>query len=263
MHLLILRSAPVYLPSLMSLALLATAQPSAAQTTNPHWIRPPDPGAVANLMPGFANSLGISGVATIRCEIERAGPPQACVVVSESPTGLGFGQAGVQAAMTGYLAPKLVKGSPTRAQVQLNVNFRAFPIELLAVTTSPYTGPEPSPRAIEMARSIVRRDLPKILDQGYDLRGLAPERHAEVIGWIQTVMPLDRKDLIDTFGLVLARVSDEADLQAALDDGIWPSHFPEAKDWDAASSDLLNKETVKGIEAIRLKYCARYSCTID
>lgn len=259
----VLRSARVYLPGLISLALLAPAQPSFAQTTNPHWIRPPDPDVVSGLMPGFANSLGISGVATIRCEIERPGSPEACVVVSESPTGLGFGPAGVQAVMTGYLAPKLVKGRPTRSSIQLNVNFRAFPIELLEVTTTPYTGPEPTPHAIELARSIVRRDLPKILEQGYDLQGLAPERHAEVIGWIEKVMPVDRKELIDTFGLVLARVSNEADLQAAFDHETWPSHFPEVDEWDAASSDLFNKETLKGIEAIRLKYCARYSCTID
>ena len=260
---LILQSARVCLPSLIGLALLTTAQPSLAQTTNPHWIRPPNPDAAAEFMPGFANSLGISGRATIRCEIERPGSPESCIVVSESPTGLGFGPAGVQVVMTGYVAPKLVKGRPTRAQIQSTVHFQAFPIELLEATVAPYTGPEPTPRAIELARAIVRRDLPQILKQGYDLQGLAPERHAEVLEWIENIMPVDQKEIIDTFGLVMARTSNEADLQAALNDEDWLLPFPGVEEWDAASSDLFNKETLKGIEAIRLKYCARYSCTIN
>ncbi len=241
-------------------ALGGTAQ---AQTTNPHWIRPPDPDATGVFMPSFANTLGIEGRATIRCEVEKPGSPENCEVMAESPDGLGFGQAGIYVMNTGYLAPKMVAGRPVRAEVSSTIHFRAFPLDLIEATTPIYTGPTPTAEAISLGQSIVRRDIDKLLaDKTNDLQGLDPARHAPVNAWIAEIMPPDRTEMIETLGLALARLFSEADLQAMLSNGTDPGDYPGRRDWDTATEDQFSRREQKGIETLRARYCAAYSCTM-
>jgi hypothetical protein len=238
--------------------------PADAQTTNPYWIRSPDPDATGDFMPAFANDLGINGQATIRCLVEKAGSPSRCEVVSEAPDGLGFGAAGIQVVMTGYLSPKIVDGRPQPGVIQSTVHFQAFPIDLIPATVTPWSGPAPTPRAIELAEAIVERDLPKMLaEKVYDLRGLAPERHAEVMRWIDELIPVDKHEVVTTMGLILARTVSEADLAAQLANRTPPSTVPGLEEWDEASSDIVSRKTLKGLQALHDRYCAHYACSVD
>lgn len=80
-------------PAVVLVALLTmTAGCATAPTVPPTWARTPDPQALADAYPGFAEDAGIEGAAEIECRVSEA-RLEACEVKSEKPAGLGFGAA--------------------------------------------------------------------------------------------------------------------------------------------------------------------------
>lgn len=89
--------------------------------TNPAWARqaPPD-------YPERAQSRGFSEIATVRvsCALQPNGALSDCRIVSEEPTGMGFGQAALTAARRSRVTPGTVNGAAVGARVEYNVRFR-------------------------------------------------------------------------------------------------------------------------------------------
>jgi TonB family protein len=60
---------------------------------------------MAQLYPSQAVRNRIGGDALVRCHVEPSGLPNSCVILNESPAGLGFGAASILAAEQCRLAP--------------------------------------------------------------------------------------------------------------------------------------------------------------
>lgn len=87
-----------------SLAIVLAAPCIAQVDANPAWAprpqesAPPDPSILERYYPQRARDQGVSGRVVIDCAITPQGALSGCRVISESPRGMGFGEASVRAA---------------------------------------------------------------------------------------------------------------------------------------------------------------------
>lgn len=86
-------------------ALAATAEASPDIPVAVQWARVP---VVADFYPSRALERGIEGTATLSCVAEANGAPSSCAVVTETPSGAGFGAAAISAIRFGRLTPQTV-----------------------------------------------------------------------------------------------------------------------------------------------------------
>jgi len=87
--------------------------PGRGVRTGPRNIRQPGPGQVRRYHPREALARQISGTGIVRCQIRLDTRLDRCAVVSENPSGLGFGQAAIQAAEQEYrFRPAMIDGQP-------------------------------------------------------------------------------------------------------------------------------------------------------
>jgi protein TonB len=79
-------------------------------TVNPRWLSEPDAGAMSRAYPDLAARQGVGGLATIACQVTAAGRVAACDVVSESPSGYGFGKAALSLSRYFRMSPRTENG---------------------------------------------------------------------------------------------------------------------------------------------------------
>ena len=92
--------------------LLLSGVSVAADANGPVWEKAPDRTAWAKAYPAQAAQAGVSGDVKMRCAATEAGLLQNCTVVSESPTGQGFGAAALSLTAGMELKPTTASGRP-------------------------------------------------------------------------------------------------------------------------------------------------------
>lgn len=98
--------------------------PKAKVIRNPSWARRPTGAELGVLYPRRAAEMGISGGATILCEVIANGSVRNCAVVDESPKGKGFGEAAMASAKLYRLNPRTVDGETVEgAKVRIPLVF--------------------------------------------------------------------------------------------------------------------------------------------
>jgi periplasmic protein TonB len=91
---------------------------------NPSWVQRPTGRQLADLYPRLAAERGITGGATLMCEVIGSGAVRNCAVVDESPKGRGFGDAALASARLFKLNPRTVDGETVEgAKVRIPLVF--------------------------------------------------------------------------------------------------------------------------------------------
>ena len=91
---------------------------------NPSWLQRPTGRQLADLYPRIAAERGISGGATLMCEVIGTGAVRNCAVIDESPKGRGFGEAALASARLFKLNPRTVDGEAVEgAKVRIPLVF--------------------------------------------------------------------------------------------------------------------------------------------
>jgi periplasmic protein TonB len=91
---------------------------------NPTWMQRPSGRQLADLYPRIAAERGISGGATLMCEVIGSGAVRNCAVIDESPKGRGFGEAALASARLFKLNPRTVDGETVEgAKVRIPLVF--------------------------------------------------------------------------------------------------------------------------------------------
>lgn len=83
---------------------------------DPHWIQRPSTALIRNLYPLEAAAAGRSGIAHVACVARWDGVLEDCSLLSETPRGLGFGEATLGAARHHRLEPATPAGANARAR---------------------------------------------------------------------------------------------------------------------------------------------------
>lgn len=117
----------------LALALCAAATlcaPAAAQTPEnapdvmPDWLRMPTRAQLMAVFPTKAIQKGVDGEATIGCKVSIQGALFECIVLSEEPADLGFGQAAIALTPQFLMKPAMKDGQPVVAGVRIPINFK-------------------------------------------------------------------------------------------------------------------------------------------
>lgn len=224
----------------------------------PVWRTPPDPNLAAELMPGLAGLMGISGRATIRCLAVEDGHPFRCHVADERPSGLGFGSAARLTVASGEVRAARSDGHVVPRWISSTVNFMAFDLDQ---PVQQWTGPEPSEEGLALARRVVETD-PTVIAPTMDdlLAGLDVDRRAVITSWIDELLPGYVAMMTDAPAIQLARVLTPDALRTILSGGYVPT--PDDETYEAAFEDV-SAEDVIALREIRRRYCERWNCSLE
>ena len=77
----------------------------------PNWLKKPSSEEVSNAYPAAAALRGVGGKVLIECKIARDGVPYDCRIISESPSGVGFGDATLKLASKFRMQPEVRNGA--------------------------------------------------------------------------------------------------------------------------------------------------------
>lgn len=91
--------------------------------TNPNWLVVPSQDDVARVYPSQALKQMVGGNAVITCMVDADGYLADCVVDSETPPGLGFGNAALEITAYMRMLPATNYGVPVPAKVNVPVSF--------------------------------------------------------------------------------------------------------------------------------------------
>lgn len=93
---------------------------------NPNWVRKPTGQDLAGVFPVAAVKAGKDGAATIHCRVTVDGFLDRCVVISETPEGLGFGPAALALAPQFRMSPMIRGGKPQTGEVTVPINWKGL-----------------------------------------------------------------------------------------------------------------------------------------
>jgi protein TonB len=115
---------------LLSAIVLATVSSLAhAQhvVTNPDWIRKPTAQNMFLVWPREALREGVSGRALIQCTVTVQGSLRDCLVLSENPAAMGFGQAALALTPQFLMRPGTIDGKPVESSIRVPIAFKGTP----------------------------------------------------------------------------------------------------------------------------------------
>lgn len=235
--------------------LTMTAGCATAPAVPPTWARTPDPQALADAYPGFAEDAGIEGAAEIECRVSEA-RLEACEVKSEKPAGLGFGAAALS------LSGQYLVQADSRGELPRSVSFMARFALPPAEPPAPWQGPEPAAEALAVARTIAGR-LDLSLNRGANaarLDGVSADRRPAVEAMIAAVEAETGAAVREGFALHLARTQSVENLRLLTSGQRRPGRPAMTDDEIERSRDRLALATQLQNERLKAVYCARYRC---
>jgi protein TonB len=93
--------------------------------TRPDWLRQPSADQLAREYPDRALRLDREGRVQLSCTVAADGKVNNCSVTSETPTGMGFGEAALKLTRYFQMRPQTVDGAPVGgAKVNIGIPFK-------------------------------------------------------------------------------------------------------------------------------------------
>ncbi len=244
--------------------------------TNPDWVELPTGDQMARFYPPLANVLAINGIVRMTCEVTKSGMVENCRIASETPKGIGFGEAALQMAGSFRMRPQTVNGAPVSgALVTIPINFKMFG-DQPPVVADAAGGPAPSPTQLATARRLAALTLsPEVAKARGDLTatqmqqiadhtpGVDPDQAAKAIAArreaYDAAMPRWRELMAEAYARAYS--------QAELTQIVAFLETPTGHAWESRSSEIdqavarSNQSWLLGIQAdAHKRFCAQTAC---
>lgn len=95
-----------------------------ARNRAPNWRYMPSPEVIQFFYPKAAMRAEVEGKTTVSCLVDAQGSVKDCTVVSEAPSGQGFGDAALRVAKILEFLPARSNGEAVASRVRVPINFR-------------------------------------------------------------------------------------------------------------------------------------------
>ena len=120
------------------ITLIAPGKAGDSEITDPEWVRSIDPTKAQALYPTAAANAGVkTGRAVVACGVDHSGQLSGCQAISETPAGLGFGDAAVQIASVMAMNPWTLQGRPVEGEhIRLPLMLKLAPTDVPAAATA-------------------------------------------------------------------------------------------------------------------------------
>ena len=242
--------------------------------TDPDWIRTPNGDDFATYFPAVAQLVGLGGRIMMNCQVSTSGTLENCTITNETPKGLGFGDAALKISEYFRMKPMTVDGVPVAgAKINIPIRFEPSPDQAEA-GAAVADGPQPSPKALELARHIAAitfgpelmqlyvDQARKYLGERFNGVSLTEQQQAVIDDYLAAVSATGPQRA-DAIARRYAREFTEqqlADIAAFLES-------PSGRAWstqgtgDAAENVAENQRLQKATEAdARDRFCGKYDC---
>ena len=210
----------------------------------------------------------------MQCEVSTLGTLDNCAITSETPVGMGFGDAAL--AMTKFfrMKPMLLDGKPVSGgKINIPIHF-TVPVNPGDTATADAAQPAPSPKALELARRIAAVTFGPEHMQIYmqQMRAWLSQQFKGLSLTEQEQAALD--DYIDAIGASgPARIESTADAYARLfsekqlADAAAFFESPSGRAWLSLSAGDTAAQSKRGMQLqielrndARRRFCAKYAC---
>jgi TonB family protein len=125
--------------------------------TNPDWVKLPDANDMAHFYPQIAAVIGIGGRAVLHCTVAVDGSLGSCAVVSETPGGMGFGEAALAMAGKFQMRPATIDGRPVgNGQINIPIRFAPSDDAMSPADAAADQGPPPDPKTLALAQRVAQ-----------------------------------------------------------------------------------------------------------
>ncbi|MDP3490656.1 MAG: TonB family protein [Phenylobacterium sp.] len=104
----------------------AAQTPATRPDVSADWLRQPTRSQLMAVFPTKALDKGMDGEATIGCKVSLQGALFECVVLSEKPAELGFGQAAIALTPQFLMKPAMKDGQPVVSGVRIPISFKGL-----------------------------------------------------------------------------------------------------------------------------------------
>lgn len=185
------------------------------------WKTPLSPDDIIWAYPPQAAAARQGGRAVIQCTVDTQGKASECFVITETPPGMGFGEAAVSLRPLMEFTPEIRCGKPTSTTVSIPITFSP-PMEEKVVS-----GPMPAltdqllGRRLALAMRIADDAETEMMGYGGSLlyrtdKPIPAEQRRAVYDMLQEARPKARQIMVEAAGRALAREMSSADLEAAV-----------------------------------------------
>lgn len=262
-----MRSFLVLAATILSTATAAAAEPQTI--SDPDWDTRPTIEMLARAYPVAPMRLRIQGRTSIRCDVSDLGVLENCELLSESPEGMGFGQAALGLAHRFRMKPRTVGGEPVAGGVV------RIPISFSMPEAAPRPKLAQAPPArlaaarqvwseAELAEQIIsalHRDMAEFQPRGATA-ALAEEARSALMDATRQVAPRWAEAMLTHY----ASIYDEVELKALAEF----ARTPGGRAWLALSivppvpfdESIGAYLSAVSAEARRL-FCAAHTCSVD
>ncbi|PXA87648.1 hypothetical protein DMC25_08775 [Caulobacter sp. D4A] len=186
-----------------------------------NWKTPLSADSVMWAYPPQAVASRQGGKAVIHCTVDVEGKATDCFVVSETPVGLGFGEAAISLHTQMEFTPELRCGKPTPSSVTIPITFSTPPERKASKEAMPALTDQLLGRRLALALRVGDDAEADLMAYGSAMlyrtdRPVPPEQRRALYQMLQETRPKARQIMVEAAGVALAREMSSADLETAV-----------------------------------------------